>query len=117
MNYDFVMSFRFLNSANYYYGRRTKSDNSLELTDNFFGRHIGMDIGRDIYADRGLEIQLTGGIAIDGFNVLEEDKVNNLKSESTWSYNFNFGLGYRFYRQSCYHPIHHWKCEQFVQKQ
>jgi len=97
MNYDFVMSFRFLNSANYYYGRRTKSDNSLELTDNFFGGHIGMDIGRDIYADRGHEIQLTGGIAVDGFDVLEEDKVNNLKSESTWSYNFNFGLGYRFY--------------------
>ena len=97
MNYDLIMTFKFLNSINDYYARRTKSDNSLELTDHFFGGHIGFDIGRDIYAKNGHELQITGGIAIDGFDALKEDKNNDLDSETTWTYNFSFGLGYRYY--------------------
>ncbi len=97
MNYDLIMAFKFINSPNYYYARRTRSNDSLELTNHFLGGHIGVDIGRDIYFKDGHELQLTGGIAFDGFDALEEDKVNNLKSESTWTYNFNFGLGYRYY--------------------
>lgn len=97
MNYDLIMAFKFNNSPNDYYARRTKSGDSLELTNHFFGGHIGFDIGRDIYSKNGHEFQLTGGIAFDGFDALEEDKDNNLESESTWTYNFNFGLGYRYY--------------------
>jgi len=94
MNYDLTMSFKFLNSPNDYYAKR---GDSLELTNHFFGGHIGFDIGRDIYTKNGHEIQMIGGVAFDGFDTLEEDKENNLKSESTWSYNFNFGVGYRYY--------------------
>jgi hypothetical protein len=97
MNYDLIMAFKFINSPNDYYARRTKSGNSLELTNHFFGGHIGFDIGRDIYSKNGYEIQLTGGVAFDGFDALTEDKDNDLKAESTWTYNFNFGLGYRYY--------------------
>jgi hypothetical protein len=97
MNYDLIMTFKFLNSPNDYYARRTKSGDSLELTNHFFGGHIGFDIGRDIYSKNGQELQLTGGIAFDGFDALEEDKDKDLESESTWTYNFNLGLGYRYY--------------------
>jgi len=97
MNYDFVMTFKFMNAANDYYAHRTDSGNDLELTNHFFGGHIGIDVGRDIYANKGHEIQLTGGIAADGFDALEADEPNNVKSASAWSYNFNFGAGYRFY--------------------
>lgn len=96
MNYDFILAIKFLNSANSYYARRTKSSN-LELTDYFLGGLVGIDIGRDIFANKGHELQFTGGIALDGFDALEEDTDKDLKSASTWTYNLNFGLGYRFY--------------------
>lgn len=96
MNYDLIMAINFGNSANSYYARRTVSSN-LELTNHFLGGHIGIDIGRDIFAKKGHELQLIGGIALDGFDVLEEVKDQNLKAATTWTYNFNFGLGYRYY--------------------
>jgi hypothetical protein len=88
---------KFLNSPNDYLARRTSSGNAPELTNYFFGGHIGFDIGRDIYYKKGHELQITGGVAFDGFDVLKEDKENNLEYESTFSYNFNAGIGYRFY--------------------
>lgn len=97
MNYDLIMAFKFINSPNVYYARRTKSGDSIELTNHFFGGHIGFDLGRDIYVHNGHEIQLTGGIAFDGFDALKENKDKNLKAESIWTYNFSFGLGYRYY--------------------
>ena len=97
MNYDIIMAIKFLNSPNAYYARRTNSDNSLELTNHFLGGHIGIDVGRDLYTNNGHEFQLVGGIAYDGFDALEEDKDRNLNGESISTYNFNIGLGYRYY--------------------
>lgn len=97
MNYDLIMAFKFANTPNAYYARRTKLDNSLELTNHFFGGHIGLDIGRDIYAKKGHELQLAAGVAFDGFDALKEDKGLGIESESTSTYDFNFGLGYRYY--------------------
>lgn len=96
MNYDLTMAIKFLNSANDYYARRTKTSD-LELTNHFLGGHIGVDVGRDIFVKKAHEIQLTCGIAFDGFDALEENKNLDLKSASIWSYNFSFGLGYRYY--------------------
>jgi hypothetical protein len=90
MNYDVIMLFRFGNSPNNYYARRTKLSDPMELTNYFFSGQIGIDIGRDIYVRNGHEIQLTGGISIDGFEAFEE-------GPSIWSYNFSFGPGYRYY--------------------
>ncbi len=95
-NYDLTMSFKFLNSANDYYARRGALE-ELELTNNFFGGHIGFDLGYDIYAKNGNEIQLTGGIAYDGFDALEQDEELDLKSATVSSYNFSLGFSYRFY--------------------
>lgn len=97
MNYDIIMAFKFLDSQNDYYARHTKSGDYVELTNHFFGAHIGFDVGRDIYSNAGHEIQLTGGIAFDGFDALEEDTEYDIKSETAWTYNFSFGLGYRYY--------------------
>lgn len=97
MNYDLIMAFRFLDSPNYYFARRTKSGDTVELTNHFFGGHIGADIGRDIYSRNGHELQLTGGIAVDGFDALEEDIDNDLESASTWTYDISLGLCYRYY--------------------
>jgi len=103
MNYDLVMAFKFINSPNYYYATRTKSSDSTELTNDFFGGHIGLDIGRDIYSKNGHELQIAGGIAFDGFDVFKEDKDENIESESVASYNFNVGIEYRYYiRNSLY---------------
>lgn len=103
MNYDLTMALKFINSPNEFYAKRPKSDTGPELTDYFFGGYIGIDVGRDVYVNRKHEMQITGGIAFDGFTVLEADDDNNLKSASANSYNFNLGMGYRYYlNQSFY---------------
>ena len=97
MNYDFTVTFKFINSPNDYLARRKKSTDSLELTNHFFGGYFGIDIGRDILSLKGHEIQIIGGIGMDGFDALKEDKTRNLESESVWTYNVNIGLSYRYY--------------------
>lgn len=97
MNYDMTMTLKFLNSPNAFEARRPDSGGIVELTNHFFGGHIGLDIGRDIWTYKAHELQLTGGIAFDGFDVLKEDTNNNLKSATVSSYNFNIGTGYRYY--------------------
>ena len=97
MNYDITLTFKFLNASNEYYGRHTKTSDTLELTNHFFGGHIGFDVGRDIYAKNSHELQLTGGIAFDGFDVFEGNINKDIEAESTWTYNLNFGLEYRYY--------------------
>ena len=96
MNYDMVMSFRFLKSANEYMARRDKLEPFIP-TKHFFSGHIGMEIGREIYAKGKNEIQIVGGLAFDGFDALKEDKKAGLKNASASSYNFNFGIAYRYY--------------------
>jgi hypothetical protein len=96
MNYDLTMTFKFARTPDYYYARRTSRD-TLELTDYFFGGYIGLDIGRDLLVRNGNEIQITGGIAYDGFSTFDTDVDDDLESGSVNSYNFNIGLGYRYY--------------------
>lgn len=97
MNYDLIMAFKFRESPDFYTARRTKSDNSLEQTKSFFGVMVGADFGYDIYRTKGHEIQIAWGIALDGFDALAADDERSLDPENIWSYNINFGLGYRYY--------------------
>ncbi|MBN8653218.1 MAG: autotransporter outer membrane beta-barrel domain-containing protein [Cytophagales bacterium] len=94
MNYDLTLSFKFVNSPNTYLARR---NGVLEPTKQFFGGYIGFDVGRDIFSHKGNEWQVIGGIGFDGFDALKEDQDNDLESVSVGSYNFNFGLAYRYY--------------------
>ncbi|MDR3287547.1 MAG: hypothetical protein LBT27_08905 [Prevotellaceae bacterium] len=99
MNYDLTMTYKFLKSANEYYAKREETG-ELEITDNFYGVYFGFDVGRDIYTVRGHELQLTGGVAVDIFTALKENKDMDIKVASANSYNFNMGIGYRYYIKS-----------------
>ena len=96
MNYDLICAVKFINAYNDYYVRR-KGSTEPELTNYFLGYTIGIDVGRDIFARNHHEVQLIAGIAYDGFQVIKEDKDAGIKSLSVNSYNFNIGLGYRYY--------------------
>jgi hypothetical protein len=95
MNYDLTMTFKFGDAKNAYWATRTNSGNTKELTKNFFGGYIGFDVGYDVYVHKHHEIQLLSGIALDGFDALEE--TGGLPAESVLTYNINFGAGYRYY--------------------
>lgn len=94
MNYDFTIAFKFMKSPNEYYAI---DNNFLIPTICFAGRYIGFDIGKDMFVKKGHEIQLIGGIAYDGFNVLDKDKRKMFKYIATATYNVNFGFSYRYY--------------------
>lgn len=96
MNYDFILGIRFLKSPNYYEAYRTGST-IPELTNQYLGGYLGFDLGRDVYAKKGHEIQILGGIGMEGFDALDGNESLRIPSASIWSYSFNFGLGYRFY--------------------
>ena len=96
MNYDMTMTFKFVNTRNPYNATRPETG-LVEPTNKFFGGHLGFDIGRDIWVHNQHELQLTGGIAFEGFDVFEADENLGYKNASANSYNFNIGLGYRYY--------------------
>lgn len=102
MNYDFTLLFRPGKAANRYFARRTE-EYDWELTNHFSGGYIGIDIGRDIFTYKRNEFQLTGGIAADVIEPFNEESKSDPKTGAAWSYNFNLGLGYRYYvRESWY---------------
>ena len=99
-NYDFVVAFKFGNSPNEYYARRDENSDEWELTDYFFGGYVGFEVGGDLLARKNHELQAIVGAGYDGFDVLTENKEEDLKSSSTSSFNINFGISYRYYIKS-----------------
>lgn len=97
INLDFTLAFKFLRSKTGYFATRVNSDKSVVYTEKFLGGYLGLDWGYDIWSIKNNEFQLLTGIAYDGFDAINEDKKNELKAESVSSYNFNFGVGYRYY--------------------
>jgi len=97
INIDLTIAFKFLRSKTLYNAVRVRSDKSVVLTDKFFGGYMGIDIGYDVWNRRGQEVQALFGAGVDGFDAIDQDTVKKLKAESTWTYNFNFGIGYRYY--------------------
>jgi len=97
VNFDLTLAFKFLRSKTGYFATRAHSDKSVVYTDKFFGGYFGLDLGYDMWTVKNSEFQVIGGIGYDGFDAIDEDKSNDLKAESVSSYNFNFGVGYRYY--------------------
>lgn len=97
VNIDLTVMFKFLRSQNPYYATRVRSDQSVVLTDKFFGGYLGIDGGYDIWRNKNQEVHALFGAGVDGFDAIEADTIRQLKAESTWTYNFNFGVGYRLY--------------------
>ncbi|WP_116125506.1 hypothetical protein [Lewinella sp. IMCC34183] len=94
LNYDMQILFRFLKSADTYLARRGR-DGATEETDKFFGGHLGVTVGYDIWRHRTHEVQVIGGLGGDGFDALNE--TDDLDAASVISYAGVTGLGYRKY--------------------
>ena len=97
LNYDFTFAIKFVDAPKEYYARRDKNSDEWELTSRFFGGYIGFEVGGDILAKKGHELQAIVGVGWDGFDVLKENKEDDLKASFTSSFNVNFGIGYRYY--------------------
>ena len=65
-------------------------------TDHYLGGYVGLDLAYELSRKKRSEFDLVGGIAYDGFDVVEGDTEKDIKSKSLNSLNLNFGLGYRF---------------------
>lgn len=94
---DLTVAFNFLRSKTPYNAKRVRSDQSVVVTDKYFGGYIGLDAGYCTWSKKKNELLVLSGIGLDGFDAIDADTINNLKAESTWTYNFNFGVGYRYY--------------------
>lgn len=70
-NYDFILGFRFLKSANPYLASRERNG-PREETDKFFGGFLGGSAGYDLLQTERSEIQLSVQLAGDGWDMLEE---------------------------------------------
>lgn len=67
-----------------------------KITDHYLGGYVGLDLAYELSRKKRSEFDLVGGIAYDGFDVVEGDTEKDIKSKSLNSLNLNFGLGYRF---------------------
>lgn len=81
------------------YLARNKETKQIDSTNYFSSASIGFDVGRLIFQTRRSNFRAQFGIGLDVLTVFEdknkEDDINS--GTSIYSYNFNFGLNYRFY--------------------
>ena len=70
INVDVTVTFKFLKSKTMYAAKRVHSDQSIVLTEKFFGGYIGLDAGYDVWYKKRNEIQALAGIGWDGFDAL-----------------------------------------------
>ncbi len=67
-----------------------------KITDHYLGGYVGLDLAYELSRKKRSEFDLVGGIAYDGFDVVEGNTEKEIKGKSLNSLNLNFGLGYRF---------------------
>lgn len=72
-------------------------EGSLVSTTDHFSGYIGFDFARELTNNYKQELDLLWGVGIDLMDVIEGDTNYYNDSKSLVSYNFNIGLGYRFY--------------------
>jgi hypothetical protein len=93
---DATMGFKFGKSPNVY---QVYENDSLWNTNHFFGGYLGLDLGYELFRIKKSSFDLIGGIAFDGFDVLDnnQQQSNSDISKSINALNLNIGLGYKFY--------------------
>jgi len=93
---DGVFEFRFGDSPNAYY---VYENDSLYNTTDFFGFHVGVELGYKLIYYKQNEINLLTGIGYEGFDALSIGDINDPDRirRSINSGNINFGIGYRKY--------------------
>lgn len=98
MMYDLTLAFRFLNTPTTYLAKHVQTTGNLEPTTHFLGGYFGIDVGHILYQTNHNEFHLLAGAGYDGFDVFpNENNHSNTSSPSVSSYNFNFGVGARYY--------------------
>ena len=94
---DLTFGLKFGRSPNTY---QVYKDDVIWDTNHFFGGYIGLDVGYELFRLKRNSIDLIGGIAWDGFDVLNE-KVEGTKNDKITktinSLNLNIGLGYKYH--------------------
>jgi hypothetical protein len=96
---DAALDFRFGPSKNTYF---VQYQDSLIKTKQFFGVLFGLETGYRLFNQKMNEIDLLGGIGLDGIDVLNIGKPEdpNRITKSLNSLNLNLGIGFRHYFQN-----------------
>ncbi|MCI0698050.1 hypothetical protein L0337_39360 [candidate division KSB1 bacterium] len=89
---DVVILFRFLSAKETYVVKR---EGGFESTKKFFGGYIGVEGGRELLRTRHHGFDLSAGMGFDGFDALDKNQQHDAVTIS--SFNFNLGLGYRYF--------------------
>lgn len=102
--YNFTANVKFISSKNDYLVVHL---DSLLKTDYFFGGYIGFDVEREFIRIKNNEFSARVGVGYDGFSVMETNKNDDItfndRGKSINSFNFNIGIGYKyFYKNNTY---------------
>lgn len=97
MNYDMTIAFKAGSAEHPYVAKHIKAQGQADTTNHFFGGHIGVDVGWDLLCERRSEVQLTGGLAWDGFDAFKNDEDNKDMDASASSFDLSGGVAYRWY--------------------
>ncbi len=82
-----------------------REDTGLKDTANeSSGMYIGFEVGRILYQTKRSDFKFQAGLGLDILDVFADRDNNNNVDNATYvmSYNFNLGLGYRYYFKSTY---------------
>jgi hypothetical protein len=92
---DLTLGFRAGKSPNDY---QVFKNDSIWNTDHYFGGYIGMDLGLEMFRIKRSSFDLIGGVAFDGFDVLDvgDPNSNTNITKTLNSLNLNIGLGYKY---------------------
>lgn len=101
-NVDLSFGIRFGRAAEAYAFKRRTWGHAWDTTDYYQGFYVGLDYGYDVLQFKRQELQVLGGIGVDGFSTVRSTNNNNNNNDrdhekGVTSYNFNMGLGYRIY--------------------
>jgi len=87
-----AIELRFLKAKETY---TIRHDGRLIESRHFLGGFLGVEGGRELLRTNRHEIDLIGGMGLDGFDALSTD--NDRDGKSVFSLNLNLGLGYRHF--------------------
>ncbi|MBT8258761.1 MAG: hypothetical protein KJO49_09845 [Bacteroidia bacterium] len=108
MTYDLTLEMRFGKTKNSY------ELANLEMTNNYFGGYLGIDVMRDIWTGKKNQVLFFVGGGADLFEIepgdyrdpnfveyilFGEDQIQTKSSRNIFSHNFNFGLTFRFFNK------------------
>jgi hypothetical protein len=99
LSYDITMAFAAGKAAEPYLSRRNK-DLQPERTQHFFGGHIGVDFGWDLWSHKANELQVNAGIGADGFDSFRTDAGEKNRSGTVFVLDLSPGITYRRYLTS-----------------